>query len=105
LQYSNALEQISMIGGLDLPSNVAVVSVSASLLKTARSLLAPSIGRRHTYQELLLCADGEVDMLAADVVFCDSIAMPSVMSKRKVHYQLISAECMSEIGSILAPDL
>ena len=105
LQYSNALEQISMIGGLDLPSNVAVVSVSASLLKTARSLLAPSIGREHAYQELLLRGDEEADMRGVDLVFCDSIAMPSVVSKRKVHYQLISAECMSELGTILTPDL
>jgi hypothetical protein len=82
-----------------------VVSVSASLLKTARSLLAPSIGREHAYQELLLCGDEEADMRGADLVFCDSIAMPSVVSKRKVHYQLISAECMSELGTILTPDL
>ena len=44
-------------------------------------------------------------MRGADLVFCDSIAMPSVVSKRKVHYQLISAECMSELGTILTPDL
>ena len=105
LQYSNAAEQVSMIRGLEFPSTIAVVSVSASLLKTARSLLAPSIGREHAYQELLLRGDEEADMRGVDLVFCDSIAMPSVVSKRKVHYQLISAECMSELGTILTPDL
>ena len=105
LQYSNAVDQVAMIRRLEIPSNLAVVSVSASILKTARSLLAPSIGREHTYQELLLCADQEADMRGADLVFCDSIAMSSVMSKRKVRYPLIAAECMRELGTILAPDL
>jgi GntR family transcriptional regulator len=105
LQYSNAVDQVSMIRGLDLPSNIAVVSVSASLLKTARSLLAASIGREHTYQELLLSEEDEVDLLGADLVFCDSVAMPRVVSKRKVQYQLVSGECMIELGTILAPDV
>ncbi len=104
LEYANAADQVSMIRELELPSNIAVVSVSASLLKTARSLLASSIGRQHTYQELLVCADEEADVRGADLVFCDSIAMPSVVSKRKVQYQLISAESMSELGTVLAPD-
>jgi GntR family transcriptional regulator len=90
LQYSNAVDQ---------------VSVSASLLKTARSLLAASIGREHTYQELLLSEEDEVDLLGADLVFCDSVAMPRVVSKRKVQYQLVSGECMIELGTILAPDV
>jgi GntR family transcriptional regulator len=104
LQYSNALDQISIIRRLDLPSNIAVASVSASLLKTARSLLAPSIGREHSYQEILLLADQEVDTRGADLVFCDSIALSLVSSKRKVHYQLISADCMHELSTVLSPD-
>jgi GntR family transcriptional regulator len=105
LQYSNAAEQVATIRELSLPSTIAVVSVSASLLKTARSLLAASIGREHTFQELLLCGDEEADMRGADLVFCDSLAMPRVVSKRKVQYDLISGDCMSELGTILMPDL
>jgi GntR family transcriptional regulator len=105
LQYSNALDQISMIRKLDLPSNIAVASVSSSLLKTARSLLAPSIGREHSYQELLLSADQEVDMGGADLVFCDSVTFSLVSSKRKVPYQLVSTDCLNELGTILSPDV
>jgi GntR family transcriptional regulator len=104
LQYSNALDQVSMIRQLELPSNIAVASVSASLLRTARSLLAPSIGREHTYQECLLSVDQEIDMRGADLVFCDSIALPLVSSKRKVLYPLVSADCLGELGTILSPD-
>ena len=105
LQYSNALDQVSMIRKLELPSNIAVASVSASLLKTARSLLAPSIGREHSYQECLLSPDQEVDMCGADLVFCDSVALSLVSNKRKVHYRLISADCMYELSTILSPDV
>jgi GntR family transcriptional regulator len=104
LKYSSALDQISMIRKLDLPSNIAVASVSPSVLKTARSLFAPSIGREHTYQELLLSAYQEVDMRGVDLVFCDSIALSLVSSKRKVLYQLIAADCMHELSTVLSPD-
>jgi GntR family transcriptional regulator len=46
--YSQAAEQVDLIRKLQKPSVVAVVSVSELLLKTARSLLAPAIGRKHT---------------------------------------------------------
>jgi GntR family transcriptional regulator len=104
LQYSNAVEQTTTIRGLDLPSNIALVSVSAILLKTARGLLAASIGRVHTYQEVLLSEEYEVDLRGADLVFCDSIAMPRVMSKRKIQYQLVSSDSVRELRTILSPD-
>lgn len=105
LEFSNAQEQIAMIRGLELASTIAAVSVSASLLKTARGLLAASIGSEHTYQEVLMGAEKEIDLRGADLVFCDSIAMQSVVSKRKVVYRLISAACMQELETILGPDV
>ncbi|MGA8940583.1 MAG: GntR family transcriptional regulator [Acidobacteriaceae bacterium] len=104
LQYSSAAEQLSVIRALGMPSTIAVASVSESLLKTARSLLAPSIGREHTYQDHLL-TDQEVDMRGADLVFCDSIALSLVSCKRKMRYQLTSADCIKEISTVLAPDI
>ncbi len=104
LQYSSALDQVSMILRLELPSNVAVASVSASLLKTARSLLASSIGREHNYQELLLSADEEADMRGIDLLFCDSVVFPLLSCKRKVLYSLVSVDCMNELGTVLSPD-
>lgn len=102
IEYSSAEDHIAAVRGLQVPSNIAVVSVSESLLKTARSLLAPSIGREHTYQNLLLSTDQEVDMRGADLVFCDSIALSLVSCSRKVHYQLVSADCLKELSMLLS---
>jgi GntR family transcriptional regulator len=46
LAYSDAEEQLGRIGGLREASVVAVVSVSAAFLATARSVLAPALGIR-----------------------------------------------------------
>jgi hypothetical protein len=94
-----------VIRGLQVPSNIAVVSVSESLLKTARGLMAPSIGREHIYQDLLLSTDQVVDMRAADLVFCDSITLSLVPCNRKVHYQLVSADCMKELSMLSSPGI
>ena len=104
IEYSGAGNHLAMIQGLHLASNVAVVSVSQSLLRTARSLLAPSIGREHTYRELLLSTDENVDMRGSDLVFCDSIALPFVTCNRKVHYKLVSGDCLRELSMLLSPD-
>ena len=105
IDYSNASDQLTIIRGLSAPSIIAVASVSESMLKTARSLLAPAIGREHTYQEILVSADGDLEMSAADLVFCDSIALSMVTSNRKVHYQLVSADCLRELSMLLTIEI
>jgi GntR family transcriptional regulator len=105
IEYSSAADCLAVICGLQVPSNIAVVSVSESLLKTARGLLAPSIGREHTYQDLLLLTDQAVDMRGADLVFCDSITLSLVSCNRKVHYQLVSADCLKELSMLLSPEI
>ena len=102
IEYSNATEHISVIRRLRTPSMIAVASVSESLLKTARSLLAPAIGGEHTYQEILVSADVDLELSAADLVFCDSIALSLVKCNRKVQYQLVSADCMKELSTLLS---
>ena len=102
IEYSGAEKHLAVIRGLKLPSNIAVASVSKSLLKTARGVLAPSIGREHTYQEFLLSMDQEADMRGMDLVFCDSISLPLVSGRRKVHYQLVSDECFEELSALLS---
>ncbi len=102
IEYSSSKDYLAVIRDLQVPSNIAVVSVSESLLKTARSLLAPSIGREHTYQDLLLSTDKVVDMHGVDLVFCDSITLSLVSCNRKVHHQLISADCLKELSILLS---
>ena len=105
IEYSRAAEQLAMVRELREPSAIAVASISESLLKTARSLLAPSIGREHTYQDLLVLTDEEVDARGFDLVFCDSVALSLVACKHKAHYQLISADCLEELSMLLSPEV
>jgi hypothetical protein len=67
--------------------------------------MAPSIGREHTYQDLLLSTDEAVDMHGADLVFCDSITLSLVSCNRKVHYQLVSTDCLKELSMLLSPEI
>jgi GntR family transcriptional regulator len=54
ISYSPADEHIAAIRKLSRPSAIGVVSVSALFLETANGLLAPVIGRRHSFREFLL---------------------------------------------------
>jgi GntR family transcriptional regulator len=54
ISYSPADEHIAAIRKLSQPSAIGVVSVSALFLETANGLLAPAIGRRHSFREFLL---------------------------------------------------
>ena len=54
ISYSPADEYIAAIRSLSHPSVIGVVSVSALFLETANGLLAPAIGRRHSFREFLL---------------------------------------------------
>jgi len=84
ISYSQASEHVAAIGALGKPSAIAVVSVSKSLLRTARGLLAPAIGRKHTYSEILISGKCRGDTGEYDLVFCDSIAFVSTRTKRKI---------------------
>jgi GntR family transcriptional regulator len=105
IEYSSASDHLADIRGLQVPSNIAVVSVSESLLKTARGLMAPLIGREHTFQDLLLSTDQVADMRGADLVYCDSVTLSLVSSNRKVHYQLVSDDCLKELSMLLSPEI
>ena len=100
--HSRAGDQLDLIRKLQNPSIVAVVSVSESLLKTARSFLAPEVGNRHTVKEVLVAQETPVSLGAADLVFCDSITRSIVRSRHKVHYRLIAADCLEHIAASLS---
>jgi hypothetical protein len=101
LLFCTAEAHIEFIQSLKEPSIIAVASVSKTLLKTARSVLASAVGRQHSFREVLVGARERPDLRGADLVFCDSLTISKVRCKRKLHYQLISKECMAEISAIL----
>jgi GntR family transcriptional regulator len=99
--FSQASGPINQINNLKNPSVVAIVSVSELLLKTARSLLAPAIGSRHSLNVHLLQPGSQADPGAADLVICDTIALPMVRARRKIHYRVVSEDCLAHIATLL----
>jgi len=99
--YSRASEEVDLIRKLQNPSIVAVVSVSESLLKTARSFLAPELGDRHTLKEKLVAEDIPISLGAVDLAFCDSITISLVRSRHKARYRLIATGCLEYIAATL----
>jgi GntR family transcriptional regulator len=105
IDYSDADHHLKTIQMLKRPSIVAVVSISESLMKTARSLLAPAIGRKHVFREIPVANDGQMKLDGVDLVFGDSIAIPLVICRRKIHYQLIPPSFLEDLAAALDPNL
>lgn len=101
ITFSAADEHVERIRQLPQPSVVAVVSVSANFLKTAGSLLAPAIRRRHTLCEFLLPLESPSVLRGADVIFCDSIALSQVKSPKAVHYRLIAPSSLKYVAEAM----
>ncbi len=104
--YSPADQHVEMVRGLQRPSMIALVSISEYFLQTARGVLAPVAGQRHSIREYLLTREDHSDALgAADIVICDSVAYRVVRSQAKrgkvVPYRLIAPECVEHISSIM----
>ncbi|HTV81542.1 MAG TPA: GntR family transcriptional regulator [Acidobacteriaceae bacterium] len=103
LVYARPTEHLDLVRNLHNPSIVAVVSGSESLLRTARGLLAPAIGMRHTFSEVLADPDAAIRLGSADVVFCDTITFAKVHFRRKILYRLIDPECLEHLAASLSP--
>ena len=98
LVYSQAAEHVDLIRKLKNPSIVAVVSVSEGLLRTAKGLLAPAMGRKHTLDEVLVVKGAPVKLETVDLAFCDTITVSMVRSRRKIHYRLIAKACLEHLA-------
>ena len=101
IRFSTADEHVEMVRKLQVPSIIAVVSVSEQFLRTARGLLAPVLGRRHTLREFFLPEEKFTSLRAADVVFCDSIARRQVKAARVVHYRLVSSASLESFDNAM----
>jgi DNA-binding transcriptional regulator YhcF (GntR family) len=99
LTFSTADEPLNAIRSLREPSVVAMVTISEALLRTASGLLAPAVGRRHSYREFLLSRRGKVDLRGVDVAICDSVAMSIATGTHKVHYRLLQPQCLEYLAT------
>jgi DNA-binding transcriptional regulator YhcF (GntR family) len=105
LAFASAQEHLELIRGLTKPSAIGVASISKTFLKTARSLLAPVVGRRHVMEMFLLSADRRIALEGMDIIFCDAVTMPLVRGRRKIQYRLISEKCLEDIAVSLKPPI
>jgi DNA-binding transcriptional regulator YhcF (GntR family) len=103
LTFSTADEPLEAIRSLREPSVVAMVSISEALLRTAGGLLAPAVGRRHSYRDFLLSRRGKVDLRGVDVAICDSVAISVATGTRKVHYRLLQPQCLEYLATAVGP--
>jgi GntR family transcriptional regulator len=103
IAYSAADEYVARIRKLKRPSVVGTVSVSESLLRTARAIFAPAIGRRHVLKECMLRPDQRADCRGLDIAFCDSVAMGRVTGPHKIHYRLVAASSLEHLSTIVTP--
>jgi DNA-binding transcriptional regulator YhcF (GntR family) len=101
--FCAADEHVERIRKLRESSVIAVVSVSQAFLTTARSLLAPAVGRTHALAEYLLPLEKPGVLRAADLVFCDSLALGSVKRPGAIHYRLLAAESLGYLTSAFEP--
>jgi hypothetical protein len=63
-------------------------------------LLAPVLGRRHTFREFLISRERHADLRGMDVVFCDSLATGMVRCKNKIHYRLVAPGCLDDLAAM-----
>ena len=101
ITYSTAADQVELVRQLREPSVIAVVSVSELFLQTARGLLAAAVGRQHTMREFFLPLEKSINLDAADVVFCDSIARRQVKAPKTVPYRLVSSASLEYLASAI----
>jgi GntR family transcriptional regulator len=101
LAFSPADEQVRLIQKLRKPSVIAVVSGSAVFLKTARSLLAPALERRHTVCEFAFPLEDAKSLRGADLIFCDSLAAKQIRGPKVVHYQLVSGASLAYLQTAM----
>ena len=101
ITFSALDEHVKMIRQLRKPSTIAVVSISEAVLQTARGVLAPVVGQRHTIREYLLPAQSLGGLLATDLVLCDLIARRRVKARKLVQYRLVSPQCLKQLSSAI----
>ncbi|HEY4354493.1 MAG TPA: GntR family transcriptional regulator [Acidobacteriaceae bacterium] len=99
--YSLAADHVEQINQLQDPSIISLVSISESLLRTAKSIFAPAIGKKHVLHEVLVEGKSKLALSESDLVFCDTATLNMVRARRRIHYQLIATDCLSDLTATL----
>jgi DNA-binding transcriptional regulator YhcF (GntR family) len=101
VRFSSADEHIRRVRSLGQPSTIFIVSTSSRFLQTARGLLAPVIGRRHSLKEILV--SGRAPAIdGADLIFCDSIAARMIRRKSAlVEYCLLDPQSLAAVSATM----
>jgi DNA-binding transcriptional regulator YhcF (GntR family) len=103
--FCTADDHVKMIRKLRKPSLIAVVSISEVFLQTARGLLAPAVGRRHSMREYFIAGESPDALGAADIVFCDSIAHRQLSRHlevgKAVPYRLVSPAFVEYVSRLV----
>ncbi len=103
--YSSAEEHLATIRRLEQPSLIAVASISEYFLETACGVLAPAASNGHSLRRVLITSEQPASVGAADLIFCDSVAYPVVVSSEPragvIRHQLISPACLEQIEAVL----
>jgi GntR family transcriptional regulator len=101
ITYSEVAAYVELVRKLREPSVVAAVSISESVLKTARGVFAPAIGRRHTFRECLVRTGGSAELAGVDLAFCDSATIAMAGKVRNVHYRLVAGDSLEGLATSL----
>ena len=101
ITFSSVDEHVKIIHALQKPSTIAVVSISQAVLQTARGVLAPAVGDRHTIREYLLPAENLRALEVTDLVLCDLIAHRRVRARNLLPYRLVSPTCLKQLSTIM----
>ena len=106
ITYSHADEHVALVRNLDRSSLIAVASISEYFLQTARGVLAPVVGSRHSMREYLLVGKEPQHIGKPDILFCDAMVYRLMRARKKrmnvVPYELISADCLAHVASVLS---
>ena len=101
ITFSTVDEHIKIIQALQKPSTIAVVSISPVVLQTARGVLAPVVGDRHTIREYLLPSENLRGLEVTDLVLCDMIAHRRVRARNLLPYRLVSPTCLKRLSTAM----
>jgi hypothetical protein len=67
---------------LQNPSIISIASSSESLLRTAKSIFAPAIKRRHVLHEVLVKDKAKLSLVDSDLIFCDTVTIGMVRAEQ-----------------------
>ncbi len=98
LQFGTIETVRQSVANLKQPSIIAIASVSPALLAMAKGLFGPAEKQGHTLLTCSIPLQGQDDLKAADVIFCDVLARKKIRSRRAAEFRLLSEESLKAVA-------